>query len=255
MDTTGTKLSFKEVDIMYDPDTTRKKLSPKNIRIYFKGEKIVDTKKLPFGLYAFYGKGDYFIPQSKRFVTFALKGSNPRIVSSQSSTTIFLNHGEEYYFDISLLERTWSNRLVLGIHWSFAKISKDLSNGAELGFGIGTKLTYTPHRNLGFFMGAEWHRFESTFVGKEELDMKFSGGFIPVFGGIKYFIRPLFISSQFGMYFSEGDFNTNEWGFAPGIGFLLPIGKQKFEIAAQYNFIETGYVSVNLGFLLDIKKW
>ncbi len=160
-----------------------------------------------------------------------------------------------------LVSSVFAGEMSFGVNGELALPMGDFGDSAGMGFGGSVQGEYGINEQLigtasvGYLM---WN-------GKDEWeDMNFKWSCIPIKAGAKYNIGEsgLYGIFELGMYMFafefdyefmgysvKGDDTESEFGFAPGVGYQMPIGESmKLDISAQYEIAgDFDFLGIDIG--------
>ncbi|MCC7431235.1 outer membrane beta-barrel protein [bacterium] len=151
--------------------------------------------------------------------------------------------------------------LDIGVNGNLAMPTGDFADAAGFGFGAGVSVGKSISSKLSAKLGASYLMFG------EKNNTTFS--IIPILGTVNYYFGGSekfmpYGSFSLGMYMNSAEFeigtvkvSTDEtkFGFAPGAGFLMPMGSNKLDVSVNYNFADGSdltYLGINVGYVFGL---
>ncbi len=139
-------------------------------------------------------------------------------------------------FVVGITSAAEAQGLTLGINGGTVVPIGDFSDIAETGFGGNVSLGYRLTESWALKLMAGYHQFGEKEIGP----FKISGAFIPIRIGLRKFwgaSKRFYTSPQLGIFIGADDFDSEDFGMGPRIGYQFPFGGEntKIDVGVEFN--------------------
>lgn len=155
------------------------------------------------------------------------------------------------------------SKMAVGVGGNLALPMGSFGDVSSMGFGGGAKFEYVLQSNLHLTASAQYLMF-----GAKDDIVGVDWSIIPILAGAKYYFGQNFYSmAEVGMNFwsttvkipaivvggitirpaSEESVSDSDFGFAAGVGYELPMGKNALDLSVKYQSYASSTTAINFG--------